>query len=423
MRSAVDAILKYNRGFHVPSLRRKLQKMAASPFPFFRATFHLFAQDVETGPFRKWPCLDARGPIIGDLHTENFGTFRAINKAIVYDVNDFDETTKGPYEYDLRRLATSLILDSCENQHSLAEGALAAESCLHGYLDTLARFEKLRTRADFEHLKEHSEARRILVTATEKSRAGMMAKLAVESSPGVFVLQSKDNFLPVSAQERTQALGALPMFLKTCLAPKGAEPARYTFQDIAFRIAGCGSLGRRRYAVLLGKGQGRETFETLRLMEWKASYDSALDTPKPRQSKGRAKDILKATLAFQVLPKRYLGYTSMDGMPMQAREIGANDLRFNSREFADLDRFKLAARLFGDVTARTHLVSTLGKTGVRALSKELAGGKQDRWVKRMVAFAVAYTDQVLDDYAEYCARREEVARKWSVLDDNHDGTI
>src|SRR5258708_7085659 len=112
MRSAVDRILLYNRAFSTRRLSTKLAKMAATPFSFFRATFHLFAFDVLQGPFRWLPHLDASGPIVGDLHTENFGSLRAINGQIVYDINDFDETTNGYYEFDLRRLTTSLILAS-----------------------------------------------------------------------------------------------------------------------------------------------------------------------------------------------------------------------------------------------------------------------------------------------------------------------
>ena len=414
MRSAVNEIVKFNRGFHALSLKAKLIRMSASPFFFFRGTFHLFARDLVDGPFRKWPCLEASGQIVADLHTENFGTFRAMTGEIVYDINDFDETAPSPYEFDVRRLATSLILASLDNKHPMGEGAIAAELCVRGYLDTLGRLGKLKTRSEFEHLKERRDTREVLATAGEHCRADMMKRVAVESSAGKFVIHNQENYLPVSNKVRAQALEALPRFLKSCLAPIGSQPERFSFQDVAFRIAGAGSLGRQRYAVLLGKGKGRESFETLRLMEWKDSLDSSLVTSKPTPSKNRARDVLKAMLAFQVLPKRYLGYTLFDGRSMQGREIGANDVRFKASEFADIGRFHHAARIFGEVTARCHLVSTIGKRGPRALIKELAGGKDERWIRRMVAFAVAYADQTLDDYAEFCDRKAEVAKHWDV---------
>lgn len=411
MRSVCNQIVKFNETLpDRPSLKLKIDTMASSAFSLFRGTFHLFARDMTQGQFGKWPCLEASGQIVGDLHTENFGTFRCINGEIVYDINDFDETTKAPYEYDLRRLLVSLVLSSLENSHPFGQGVLAAEACLRAYLDTLRRLEKLATRADFEQLKERKEVRAILSKAAEKSRVDMMRNLAHEKEPGKFQFVLGEKLLPISDADRAEAALALPKFAKSCLAPKDAHPEQYTLQDVAFRIAGCGSLGRKRYAALLGKGKSktaRETWNSLRLIEWKDSLDSSLDSPIPHAAKNRAREVLKATLAFQVLPKRYLGWTTWDGNPMQARELGANDSRFAASEFKDLDGFHRAARTFGEVTARAHLVSTLGKRGPRAILKELKT-TEDRWIRRMAAFSAAYADRILDDYEEFRAGRAEV---------------
>jgi uncharacterized protein (DUF2252 family) len=412
MRSAVDQILKFNRGFHPYSLKIKLAKMASSPFVFFRGTFHLFARDLLEGPFRKWPTTGPSGQIVGDLHTENFGAYRAITGDIVYDINDFDETAVAPYEYDLRRLTTSLIISALDNKHAMGTGALAAEACVRGYLDGLARLAKLGSRPEFERLKERRNVREVIALAGETARADMLRGLTMETEPGKFVLNAKDHFIPADEKERAAAEAALPRFLGSCLAPKGAHPERYRFEDVAFRIAGCGSLGRRRYAILLGKGKGAsETLETLRLVEWKDALDSSLVQARPHQSKNRARDIVGATQRFQLAPKRYLGWTMLEGRPMQAREIGANDRRFAHAEYADSERFEKAARIFGEITARAHLLSTLGKKGPRPLLT-LLSGRQDRFVNGMVAFAVAYTDRTLDDYEEFRKRQGEVARAW-----------
>ena len=414
MRSACNQIVKFNAAFHhQPSLNAKLKALSGTAFGFFRSTFHLFAQDQKKGPFRKWPCLESSGQIIGDLHTENFGTYRAITNEIVYDINDFDEVAPGPYEFDVRRLATSLVLSSMDNQHGIGLGVVAAEHCIRAYLETLRRLEKLTTRAEFEHLKERKDVRAILASAEEKSREDMMKHLATEETPRKFVFQSTESYLPVSAEEKAEAAKALPKFLKKCLAPDNAGQERFVLQDVSFRIAGCGSLGRLRYAVLLGKGKDPEDWSSLRLMEWKESLDSGLVYAKPHHSRERAREVFKTALAFQVLPKRYLGVTTWAGLSMQAREIGANDIRFNHKESKDPDRFQHAARIFGEVTARGHLVSTLGKRGPRSILKELQGGKEERWIQRTAVFAAAYADRVLDDFAEMTERKEEIQKIWA----------
>jgi Uncharacterized protein conserved in bacteria (DUF2252) len=249
MRSAVDSILKFNRRFHPLSLKTKLDKMSSSAFVFFRGTFHLFARDMIDGPFRKWPVADAAGQIVGDLHTENFGTFRSITGEIVYDINDFDDTAPGPYEYDLRRLATSLIVGALDNRHPLSQGVAAAEACARGYLNTLARLSRLKTRAEFEHLKERKDVRAVLASAAECSRVTMLQGVVAETTPGAFVVRGKENYAPVSKKERGEVVRALPSYLKGCLAPQGSHPERYLeagrrFLTMRFAIAVllCGSI-------------------------------------------------------------------------------------------------------------------------------------------------------------------------------------
>src|SRR5579884_3961243 len=149
MRSAVDAILAYNRGLDQPSLQRKLARMSESAFAFFRGAFHLFADDILRGPFHDWALTPLTGAMVGDLHTENFGTFRGVTGDITYDINDFDETATAPYEYDLWRLGCSLALASLDNGHPLGDSVEAVEICARAYLDNLARLGSLKKREEF----------------------------------------------------------------------------------------------------------------------------------------------------------------------------------------------------------------------------------------------------------------------------------
>lgn len=412
MRSAVDAILKFNSGFDAPSLARKLMRMSSSCFVYFRGTYHLFASDMLEGPFRKWPAATAAGPIVGDLHTENFGTFRAATGNIVYDINDFDETTEGPYEFDLRRMATALVLAALDSGHTFSGGVLLAETYLRAYLEALGRMGQIKQRREFEKLHDHPDVHQALSLAAEKSRVEMMKTIAVEAAEGKFAFRpAPDHFRAAGKTERKWALAGLPEYKANCLMQASSRTRKFELQDIVFRYAGCGSLGRGRYALLLSKGKGPAGWETLRLAEWKDALDSALTARRPRQSKNRAKEVVERTIAFQLFPKRMLGYTRMDGRPMQAREIGANDARFPHREFTDPARFHNAAKIFGKITARDHLLASLAARGPRALSKEILGS-EDRFVYRLLAFAAAYTVQTMDDYAEFQRRRAEIARAW-----------
>lgn len=389
MRSAAERIRRFNAGFRKRLLYNKLDKLAASPFVFFRGTYHLFADDLRDGPFRKAPAATPAGPIVGDLHTGNFGSFRAVTGDIVYDINDFDETTGAPYEYDLRRLSASLVLAAHDGGLRLGDGVNAAESAVRAYIEALGRQSSFKDRKQFEDLAEARNVLDLLRDAEERQRAEFMQGIATQN----FEFKAGHEYLAVKEKERTEALRALPEYLKHCLAPSGARPERYRFLDIATRIAGCGSLGRARYALLLGKGRkSGETYSTVRLIEWKQALDPGSTSAGPK----RARRVTEAAQAFQLYPKRYLGYTAMFGAPMQAREIGSNDLRFNHKHFCHAGKLAKAAAVFGSVTARAHLLASLDEAGPRFLRRE-----KDSFVRRILTFGVDYAGRAIEDHGEF----------------------
>jgi uncharacterized protein (DUF2252 family) len=400
-RDAVSEIIRYNQGFDPESLRRKFDAMANGTFEFFRATSHLFALDVSIAKG------EPSGQIVGDLHAENFGTYRAVSNEIVYDINDFDDTTTGHYEYDLRRLLTSLVVGGEASKLPLSGCVAACEAALEAYVAAIGQFGKSKRRSDLAALQSTAEVKKLLTGAKEKSRVAMLQKLVTrDETSGKFTFKRNvGSFAPLDAGRRKKIEQALPDFLRHCQAPAKADTSRYILEDATFRFAGKGSLGRQRYAILLRKGLAdREDFSALRLMEWKEAFDSPLDADRPskrEQSKGRALAIFKAGLEFQVQPKRYWGLTPIAKRPFQAREIGANDERFSPKQYASTGRLVPAAQVFGAITARAHLLSSLGETGPRPLAK--AG-----FQRRLIAFALNYADTVQRDQAAFAKRLEEV---------------
>ena len=410
IRSAVDQILAFNKYFPREQLKGKLEKLSASPFTFFRSTFHLFARDL-TEWSQEWPLMDVRGPIIGDLHTENFGAFRAVTGEIVYDINDFDEATNAPYDVDLRRLSTSILLAALDNGHSFGTGVREAELSIRSWLEAISRFSESRSRKKLERLCETAQILELLHNVGEKSRTEFIGKMTQQVAPGRFVFRQTDRMLPVGQKILERAQEAIPSFLANVLAPVKARPMEYTFQDIAFRFGGAGSLGRARYALLFNKEKQKADLSTLRLIEWKDSLDSSLDSSEPRFSHDRAQQVFDFTRSFQLLPKRYLGYAMLGNRPMQAKEIGANDARFNPKSMQDREHFQQAAEIFGKITARAHMLGSVSEPGPQLLVRKLQS-REDRFVHKLLSFAVAYADRVFDDFDELTRRKAEVEEAW-----------
>lgn len=408
MPTAVDRILEWHRSIHSPHLGEKLRRLCDSPFRFYRGTFFLFAADV-----RRFPALDANGLITGDVHAENYGAFRSVAGGIVYDINDFDEATHGLYDYDLLRLATSLVLASY-GQHRLGAALDAAESALRAWIDGIRKWRNF-DREQFAGLAEAAEVRKLLKSSKEKSRPAFLKKIAKRGPGGLFVFRGDDEYRRVPEAEAA-VRRVLSGYLEHCLAPKNAVASRYVYQDVATRMAGTGSMGRMRFALLLDKNlEEKADYPSLRLIEWKQALDSAYDVSRPHCSHGRAGQVFAYTTRFQLFPKRYLGTAHLSGIDMQAREIGSNDQRFAPKRFATPARLAKVGAIFGSILARCHLLGSLGETGPRDVPMRIAR-EEDRYVNRLLGFAANYAAEVCDAHHELLARREEVEAAWTRQD-------
>jgi hypothetical protein len=254
----------------------------------------------------------------------------------------------------------------------------------------------------------------LLDVAGEKSRVDFIKGMAVQTAPGRFAFKHCKRLTVVTDGVREKARKVIPDFLAHVLAAGRARPTEYTFQDIAFRFSGAGSLGRARYALLFGKGwREQDDWSTLRLIDWKESLDSALDFGRAPSGKDRAQKVFALTRAFQLLPKRYLGFVTMGSRPIQTKEIGANDARFNPKLMQDPAHFQRTSQMFGNITARAHLLASMGGPGPRPLVNKLRG-REDRFVHKLLSFAVAYADRTFEDFDELIRRKPEVARAWTV---------
>ncbi|MGA9642733.1 MAG: DUF2252 family protein [Terriglobales bacterium] len=230
-----------------PDMRLKHEEMAKSRFCFFRATFYRWLQlwDEECAPLNKTPRLLS----VGDLHVENFGTWRDTEGRLIWGVNDFDEASYYPYCLDLVRLATSAFLACRENQLTL-EPKDAAAAILTGYTRSLEQGG-----CPFVLGEDHVWLRAI---AENKLRDPVAFWKKMDALPAV------RGPIPESAREALEAL----------------LPERGIPYKVAHRIAGLGSLGRVRLLAIAEWRGGRVAREA------KALAPSALnfvDPTRPRE--------------------------------------------------------------------------------------------------------------------------------------------
>jgi uncharacterized protein (DUF2252 family) len=199
-------------------LKQKHALMKEAPFPFLRATFYRWAQT--------WPVVSPEtfaAPValaVGDLHVENFGTWRDIEGRLIWGINDFDEVWWLPYTCDLVRLATSALMASAID-HLHIDGKRACQMILQGYKDGLRAGGKMIV------LAEHHPSLREMAVERLKDPEGFWAKL---------------NALPSSTREEPPE--------RATKALRRMMPERGLKYRVVHRLAGLGSLGRRRYVAL-----------------------------------------------------------------------------------------------------------------------------------------------------------------------------
>jgi uncharacterized protein (DUF2252 family) len=374
-RDALAELIRYNSAFigdgRDPDwLRAKLDRLCASPFGFLRGTFHLFMSD--------WPALGddplnagAPLPIVGDLHLENFGAFKT-KDWFVFDVNDFDETALGTPAIDLGRVATSFLL--ADEKHGELRGVSRIEAFLDAYLETARSMDLRPLTADTSKLP--SAVEQSIDKATKLSRGEWLTKYARDHK----FIQS-DHYIPVPDGPARAAV--------TEAARGWGQPL-----DVAVRIAGTGSLGRFRYAVLLTESEKQKEL----VLEFKEARPSSLEPD--GSAPAQAERVIAQQRLLQGASPRFLATAQILGRAYTVRELQPTDAKLDSESMKGAERDELCASC-GTVLGRLH------SRGARGLKARLDG--RDRALRRRVAaFALRYAEIVCEDFETLTKRRGEV---------------
>ncbi|MEU3445878.1 DUF2252 domain-containing protein [Streptomyces thermolilacinus] len=402
---AVRAVEESSRG-RVPGLAPiRVGRMAATPFAFLRGAAGLMAYDLAGTPV-----TGVGAQICGDAHAANFGLYGDASGRLVIDLNDFDETVVGPWEWDVKRLAASLVLAGREAGADEDLCRAAAYDAVGAYRRTmrlLARMPVLdawNAIAD-EELVSHTDARDLLGTlerVSEKARRNTSARFAArateicEDGSRRFV-DAPPVLSRVPDAEAAAVASALGPYLATLPPDRLPLLARYAIQDVAFRVVGTGSVGTRSYVVLLLDHRG----EAL-VLQVKEARPSAL-VPHLPEAGFEAEDaghegrrVVLGQKRMQVVSDSLLGWTTVEGRPYQVRQFRN---RKGSVDPAALpaDQVDDYARMTGALLARAHAHSA----DPRLIAAYC--GKNDELDAAVADFAVAYADRTEADHADLVA--------------------
>ncbi len=402
---AVSAVEESSRG-RLPELTPlRIGRMAATPFAFLRGSAGLMAYDLARTPMTR-----IRAQICGDAHAANFGLYGDARGSLVIDLNDFDETVHGPWEWDLKRLAASLVLAAREAGAGEDTCRKAAHDTVGAYRRTMRLLARLpvldawNAIAD-EELVSHTDAHDLLGTlerVAEKARANTSGRFAERSTAptedgGRRFVDAPPVLRQVPDAEAAAVAAGLEEYLTTLSEDRLPLLARHAVHDVAFRVVGTGSVGTRSYVVLLLDHRGEPL--VLQVKEARSSVlvphlvTAGFEAPKVGHDGRR---VVLGQKRMQVVSDILLGWTTVDGLPFQVRQFRN---RKGSVDPAALstDQIDDYARMTGALLARAHSHS--------ADPRLISGycGKNEELDEAMATFAVAYADRTEADHAELVA--------------------
>jgi uncharacterized protein (DUF2252 family) len=414
MRDPIAEFMNFNRPFaqrNPDLLRLKVARMAESPFAFLRGTFHLYARDVCDKYYEAVPLVFAGAAeidLVGDIHSENYGTYKADDGVVHYDINDFDETTRGRAAFDVCRLATSLFLAAQERGARLDKAVLVPLACVSAYAESLPRLLKKGYRVDSTGSVDCRPVDDLLGTAAAVKRPEFIDHLT-EPSQGQRQLRRSDRYFNLPGNERDQALRLLDDYRRRMPTPP--TPDFYEALDVCGRVAGIGSMGRLRYVVLLA-GKGKKDARNV-LIEFKEARPSAYDVYRQRDTDAaalvsRAERVITVQRLSQIASSPYLGFAVDAPLSFQAREVGPHDSRVDFKTLTHASDWECLAQVQARLLARAHARSVARAVGPVNPLADLQ--EPDLFCQRVLAFVLAYADLVRRDWIRFTGARAELEK-------------
>ncbi len=424
-REIVEELIRKQESTRVKQLLPiRHERMSVSPFTFFRGAALLQAYDLASTPrtcFRVQAC--------GDAHIANFGIFASPERRILFDINDFDETLPAPFEVDVKRLVASIEICGRNRNFSQNVRETAVLEAIALYRQAMNEFSDMgnievwykhldleslmKTDPHFEDKTQNRFMKSAIDKALEKNNEKAIKKLTevvdgklrIKSDPPLIVpiremlKEEKELF-----DFRYNTRNALDIYKESLPLERQKLVEQYEPIELAHKVVGVGSVGQQAWILVM---MGRENADPLVLQIKQATPSVLEDYYGKSVFKKCGRRVVEGQRAIQTAGDIMLGWLSLD-LPGGVRKDYYVRQLWDSKGSFDLEKiteegFKGLASMCAWTLAHAH-----AKTGDRhAISGYL--GKNDKFEKTMVSYAVSYADQNEADYEmflKYCNKTD-----------------
>jgi uncharacterized protein (DUF2252 family) len=390
-------------------------RMLVSPFTFYRGAAILMAQDLAATP-RSGLTVQC----CGDAHLSNFGVFASPERRLMFDVNDFDETLPGPWEWDVKRLAASMLIAARFNGYRAKDQERIVLDTVGAYRTAMAGFAAMKnldvwySHLDIENvLKEYGAqfkprvvktAEKGLAKARTKDSMAAFAKLTQEVDGQVRIVDQSPLIVPIAQLARGQDRKAMfdelrsvvRKYRETLEFDRRVLLEEFELTDFARKVVGVGSVGTRAWIALF---LGRDGVDPLFLQVKEADASVLESMLGPSQFANHGQRVVVGQRLMQATSDIFLGWLHVDaGLDGQARDFYVRQLK-DWKGSAEVEQMvpkgmAVYGKLCGWTLARAH-----ARSGDRiAIAAYL--GNSDRFDRALVEFSEAYADQNDRDYGE-----------------------
>jgi len=400
-RDPVEMVIESSKG-RIPELvPLRYGRMMVSPFTFYRGTANIMVADLAATP-----ATGIRAQLCGDAHLLNFGGFATPERRLLLDINDFDETLPGPWEWDLKRLAASFVFAARSNGFAVSDQQEAALACVRSYREHMIEYMSMsvleiwyaRLQLSDILMACHDKATRRLKKQIKKAQSHNVPEHAfpkmVEARGGRFVIKDAPPLVyhhPHIDASRENLEHGFAMYRESLPAERQLLLDRYQVMDFALKVVGVGSVGTLCAIALIMAADDDPLF-----LQIKEANPSVLEEYAGHSKfSNHGERVVAGQHLMQAASDIFLGWTR-----------GEHGRQFYVRQLRDM-KIKPLVELF-DPTTLFDYAGLCGWTLARAHARSsdpamIAGymGKSDVFDQAIASFSKAYADQAERDHAAF----------------------
>ncbi|MEO6520592.1 MAG: DUF2252 family protein [Mucilaginibacter sp.] len=389
MGKLIERLKTFNEGLLPEKVQLKYEAMADNAFRFFRGTCHLFYEDLAAA--EPLP-LSPLAWICGDLHIENFGSYKGDNKLVYFDLNDFDEGLLAPASYETVRMVTSIFIafDNLEIEPEKAQKM--AQLFLRTYSVTLARGKAI----SIDPRTAKGIVCNFLTAATKTTYKDLLKKRTISKKKSIMLTLEDERHFKLNKKLRAELKAHIGEWIHT----SSDGPYNYKVISAVFRLAGTGSIGVKRYLFLLKSTNTKNKYLLLDMKQARSSSALPYIPVQQLQWDAEAARVIGIQQRMQNVPAALLSTTIFRGESYIIQELQPVK---DTIKFKLLKDYRDMYQVIDDMAALTASAQLRsgGMQGSATIDELMAFGQDQGWQEAVISYARKYAATTKKYYRQY----------------------